>query len=67
MALAPTPPVRIVHGEGEDIDAAWLWFNAVLSPLPEAKRERALKTTPALVVLMSYRAAVVRSRSLPDA
>jgi hypothetical protein len=67
MATPTTPPVRFVTGTGDDLDAAWVWFRATLAPLPEGIRERTLKTTPALVVLMSYRTVVARSRALPPA
>ena len=59
------PPVRIITGRGEDMDAAWAWFSAVLAPVPEDIKERALHETPALLVLMSYRNAVARAQGGP--
>jgi hypothetical protein len=66
MDNPPTPgAVRIITGRGEDMDAAWLWLQAVLSPLPPEVREAELRHAPALSVLLAYRAAILRSQHGP--
>jgi hypothetical protein len=64
----PPAPVRAITGNMEDMDAAWLWLKASLSPLRETKPElyeAAIKRAPGLTVLLNYRAAVRRSQAGP--
>ena len=54
-------PTRVLTGTGEDLDAATLWWRALLAPLPPAEREFHITKAPALFVLTRYRAAMARA------
>lgn len=66
----PTPapaPTRVKGVRGDDVDAAYLWLQGTLRHLGPERCQAELRKVPALSVLLSYRAAVVRSMQGPEA